>query len=61
MRSRPERQFTPFFVFFMPFLFNGARAPVFSLLNQQGVRQTLREFRGHYLVLWWYPKADTPG
>ena len=45
----------------MPFLFHGARAPVFSLLNQHKVRLTLGEFRGHYLVLWWYPKADTPG
>ena len=52
----------PFSSFFpMPFLYNGARAPAFSLLNQHGVRLTLAEFRGHYLVLWWYPKADTPG
>ena len=54
--------FHPFSSFFpMPFLFDGARAPAFSLLNQHGVRLTLAEFRGHYLVLWWYPKADTPG
>jgi peroxiredoxin Q/BCP len=36
-------------------------APAFQLPNQDGVRTDLAEFRGHYLLLWWYPKADTPG
>ena len=36
-------------------------APAFSLPDQHGSLRTLAEFRGHFLVLWWYPKADTPG
>jgi peroxiredoxin Q/BCP len=39
----------------------GDTAPAFSLRNQQGVTTTLEQFRGHQVVLWWYPKADTPG
>ncbi len=36
-------------------------APAFSLPNQQGIQTSLDQYRGHYVVLWWYPKADTPG
>ena len=39
----------------------GESAPAFQLPNQDGVPADLAEFRGHYLLLWWYPKADTPG
>ena len=39
----------------------GEPAPPFRLSNQDGVPTELIEFRGHYLLLWWYPKADTPG
>ncbi len=39
----------------------GEPAPAFQLPNQDGVATELAEFRGHYLLLWWYPKADTPG
>ena len=39
----------------------GETAPPFSLPNQDGVPVSLADFRGHYLLLWWYPKADTPG
>jgi len=39
----------------------GDDAPDFSLRNQQGITTTLAQYRGHYVVLWWYPKADTPG
>ena len=39
----------------------GESAPVFQLPNQDGVPADLADFRGHYLLLWWYPKADTPG
>jgi len=39
----------------------GDDAPDFSLRNQQGIATTLQQYRGHYVVLWWYPKADTPG
>ena len=39
----------------------GEPAPAFHLPNQDGVPSDLADFRGHYLLLWWYPKADTPG
>ena len=45
----------------MPLLEPKQRAPAFSAPNQHGTLVTLDEFLGHYLLLWWYPKADTPG
>ena len=36
-------------------------APEFSLPNQDGVATTLSQHRGKHVLLWWYPKADTPG
>ena len=39
----------------------GESAPAFRLPNQDGVSTDLSRYRGHYLLLWWYPKADTPG
>jgi len=39
----------------------GAMAPDFSVLNQDGDTVTLAQYRGQGLLLWWYPKADTPG
>ena len=39
----------------------GDQAPAFSMRNQQGADTTLEQYKGHYEVLWWYPKADTPG
>ena len=39
----------------------GDSAPAFSVPNQNGATTTLDQFAGQYLVLWWYPKADTPG
>lgn len=39
----------------------GDAAPDFSLLDDEGKMRTLREFRGKRVVLFFYPKADTPG
>lgn len=39
----------------------GEPAPDFTLPNHDGVPVGLADFRGHHLLLWWYPKADTPG
>lgn len=39
----------------------GEAAPGFSLPDQLGTQHTLNEFRGKYLVLYFYPKDDTPG
>jgi thioredoxin-dependent peroxiredoxin len=36
-------------------------APDFELEGSDGKKHTLAEFRGKYLVLYFYPKDDTPG
>jgi peroxiredoxin Q/BCP len=39
----------------------GTQAPDFTLPNQDGEEVTLSEFRGRPVVLYFYPKAETPG
>lgn len=39
----------------------GAAAPAFSLADQSGRLRSLAEFRGKWVVLYFYPKDDTPG
>lgn len=39
----------------------GDQAPVFSLPDQDGTIHTLDQYRGRYLLLYFYPKDDTPG
>jgi peroxiredoxin Q/BCP len=40
---------------------SGAAAPDFTLADQDGRQVTLSELRGRNVVLYFYPKADTPG
>lgn len=42
-------------------LLPGTRAPNFSLRDQYGNTRTLDELRGNWVLLWWYPKASSPG
>jgi peroxiredoxin Q/BCP len=39
----------------------GDQAPDFTLPDQEGKAVTLSELRGQPIVLYFYPKADTPG
>lgn len=39
----------------------GDMAPSFALPDQNGEPRTLGEFRGKWLVLYFYPRDDTPG
>ena len=39
----------------------GNEAPAFELANQDGNIVSLSSYAGKYVLLWWYPKADTPG
>jgi hypothetical protein len=39
----------------------GQPAPDFRAKDQTGKERTLAEFRGKRVVLWFFPKADTPG
>ncbi len=45
----------------MTLLHENDPAPDFSLPNQDGTKVSLAQFRGQHVILWWYPKADTPG
>ena len=45
----------------MPLLAVNTSAPDFSVANQDGELRSLADYRGKHLLLWWYPKADTPG
>jgi peroxiredoxin Q/BCP len=38
-----------------------SKAPDFSLADQNGVTRSLGDYRGKWLVLYFYPKDDTPG
>jgi peroxiredoxin Q/BCP len=39
----------------------GTQAPAFHLQDQAGTWHALSEYRGKWLVLYFYPKDDTPG
>jgi peroxiredoxin Q/BCP len=39
----------------------GDAAPAFSALGDDGKTYTLDQFKGKYVVLYFYPKDDTPG
>lgn len=39
----------------------GDPAPDFSVPDHEGRMRKLADFAGRTLVLWFYPKADTPG
>ncbi|MEO8477677.1 MAG: thioredoxin-dependent thiol peroxidase [Actinomycetota bacterium] len=45
----------------MAMLSAGDPAPPFSLHNQTGRRVSLSDFAGRTLLVYFYPKADTPG
>ena len=39
----------------------GDAAPDFRLPDASGMERSLAEFRGKWLVLYFFPRADTPG
>jgi len=39
----------------------GDDAPAFELANQSGEQVSLSDLRGQWVVLYFYPRADTPG
>jgi len=42
-------------------LAEGSTAPEFTLPDHNGNPVSLSDFRGRWLVLWWFPKAFTAG
>ena len=45
----------------MPLLKAGDMAPDFSVQAHTGETVKLSDLRGKWVVLWFYPMADTPG
>jgi peroxiredoxin Q/BCP len=45
----------------MPLPHVGKKAPAFSVLNDEGEIVSLSDFKGQNVVLYFYPKDDTPG
>lgn len=39
----------------------GTEAPDFALTDHEGRVVRLSDLRGRWVLLWWYPKAATPG
>ncbi len=39
----------------------GAEAPAFSVQDHRGDTVSLADLGGQKVLLWFYPKADTPG
>jgi len=39
----------------------GKKAPLFSLLDQTEQKHTLKQYVGQWLLIYFYPKDDTPG
>ena len=39
----------------------GTEAPDFTLPDQDDKPVALSDLRGRWVLLWWYPMADTPG
>jgi peroxiredoxin Q/BCP len=39
----------------------GDQAPDFEVLDHTGKTRRLSDYRGKNVVLWFYPKASTPG
>jgi len=42
-------------------LAEGTAAPEFELSDHRGETVRLHDLRGQWVLLWWYPKASTPG
>ena len=39
----------------------GKKAPAFTLPDQNGIKVALKDYAGHWVVVYFYPKDDTPG
>ena len=39
----------------------GQKAPAFKLQDQTGAEHTLSDYAGSWVLLYFYPKDDTPG
>jgi peroxiredoxin Q/BCP len=56
MQTTLAKELTP-----MPLVDPGKKAPAFSLKDQDGKTRRLADYAGRPVVLYFYPKDDTPG
>lgn len=52
---------TTFDILSMPYPLLKKIAPDFQLLDQNGDKHSLKQYRGQWVILYFYPKDDTPG
>ena len=45
----------------MPLIEPGRKAPAFALKDQHGQTHRLSDYKGRHVILYFYPKDDTPG
>ena len=45
----------------MPLIEPGRKAPAFALRDQHGETHRLSDYKGRHVILYFYPKDDTPG
>lgn len=45
----------------MAFLEEGTKAPAFTLTDENGDKHKLSDYKGQWIILYFYPKDDTPG
>jgi len=45
----------------MPLIDSGKKAPAFQLKDQHGKTHRLADYAGRHVILYFYPKDDTPG
>ena len=45
----------------MPLIEPGSKAPAFALKDQHGATHRLSDYAGRHVILYFYPKDDTPG
>jgi thioredoxin-dependent peroxiredoxin len=50
-----------FLLYYDPMLKPGSKAPAFTLSDQEGKAHTLADYQGQWVLLYFYPKDDTPG
>jgi peroxiredoxin Q/BCP len=43
------------------YLKKGDKAPSFKILNQNNAMISLSDFKNQKILLWFFPKANTPG
>jgi peroxiredoxin/dienelactone hydrolase len=58
--ARPARA-TPAAAVSTAKLQRGEPAPDFAIADETGTVRELRDYRGRHVLLWFYPRADTPG